>query len=56
MEDIRKIRDYDYELTKILSWEEQKEIYNQASERANRRIAEIRAAGIKPAYPKRIEI
>jgi hypothetical protein len=56
MEDIRKIRDYNYELSKILTWEEQKEMYHQASQRANRRIAEIRAAGIKPTYPKRIEI
>jgi hypothetical protein len=56
LEDIRKIRDYHYELSKILTWEEQKEMAREASERANRRIAEIRAAGIKPVYPKRIEV
>jgi hypothetical protein len=56
LEDIRKIRDYHYELNKILSLEERKEMYHKGAEEFNRRIEEIRASGIQFAYPKRIEV
>jgi hypothetical protein len=56
LKDIRKIRDYEYKLSKILTPEEMKERHDKEFAEANRRIAEIRAAGIKPVYPKRIEV
>ncbi|MDR0943047.1 MAG: hypothetical protein LBM41_00755 [Ruminococcus sp.] len=56
LKDIRKIRDYHYELSKILTPEEIQERRKKAVEDIERIIAEKRAAGVKPTYPKRIEI
>jgi hypothetical protein len=56
LKDIRKIRDYEYKLSKILTPEERQERRKKAVEEAHLQIAEIRAAGMKPTYPKRIEI
>jgi hypothetical protein len=56
LEDIRKIRDYDAEIFKIMTWEEQKEMYRQATEKAYKRMSELKSSGSKPTYPKRIEV
>ncbi|MDR0986647.1 MAG: hypothetical protein LBL98_02985 [Ruminococcus sp.] len=56
LEDIRKIRDYDAELFKTMTWEEQKEYYHDAYQRALKEMAELKASGKKFPYPKRIEV
>jgi hypothetical protein len=56
LKDIRKIRDYQYKLSKILTPQEMKERREKAAAEVEKSIAEMRAAGIKPTYPKRIEI
>jgi hypothetical protein len=56
LEDIRKIRDYNYELSKILTKEEMREYYHEAADRVEKDIAEMRAKGIKPIRPKRISV
>jgi hypothetical protein len=56
LKDIRKIRDYEYKLSKILTHEEMQERRDKAVAEVEKMIAEKRAAGIKPVYPKRIEV
>jgi hypothetical protein len=56
LKDIRKIRDYEYKLSKILTPEEMKERRDKAAAEVEKMIAEKRAAGVKPVYPKRIEV
>jgi hypothetical protein len=56
LEDIRKIRDYQYELEKVLTPEEIQERRDSACKRIETIIAEKRAKGVKPIYPKRIEV
>ncbi|MDR0903103.1 MAG: hypothetical protein LBM59_00535 [Ruminococcus sp.] len=56
LEDIRKIRDYHYELSKIQTPEEIRERRRKATEEAYRQMAEIRASGKELVYPKRIEV
>ncbi|MDR0903100.1 MAG: hypothetical protein LBM59_00520 [Ruminococcus sp.] len=56
LKDIRKIRDYHYKLSQIQTPEEIAERRRKASAEVEKIIAEKRAAGIKPVYPKRIEI
>jgi hypothetical protein len=43
LEDIRKIRDYDYELSKILTWEEMKEYTREKAEAVIKLVEERRA-------------
>jgi hypothetical protein len=56
LEDIRKIRDYNNEIFKTMTWEEQKAYYNEAADRVVKEIEELRAAGVQPVYPKRISV
>jgi hypothetical protein len=42
LEDIRKIRDYDYELSKILTWEEMKEYTREKAEAVIKLVEERR--------------
>jgi hypothetical protein len=56
LKDIRKIRDYHYKLSQVLTPEEMDERRRKSVEEVTRRIEEIRASGIKPVYPKRIEV
>jgi hypothetical protein len=56
LEDIRKIRDYDYELSKILTPDELKAYLREQSDSFERLIEERRALGIKPIRPNRIAI
>jgi predicted alpha/beta-fold hydrolase len=43
MEDIRKVRDYDYEMTKDMTFEEQKDYYRKGAEEALQRMTELKA-------------
>ena len=43
LEDIRKIRDYDYEMTKNMTSQEQIDYYNKGAEAGFKRIEELRA-------------
>jgi hypothetical protein len=56
LEDIRKVRDYHHELYKVLTWDEQQKRREESYRRAMSRIEAIKAKGIKPTYPKRIEV
>jgi hypothetical protein len=56
LEDIRKIRDYHYELSKVLTPEEMRARSDAAYQRAQKTMAELRASGKKLVYPKRIEV
>jgi uncharacterized protein (UPF0305 family) len=56
LKDIRKIRDYHYKLSKVLTPEEMNEYYRKSAEEVKQRIEEIRASGIQFAYPKRIKV
>jgi hypothetical protein len=56
LKDICKIRDYQYKLSKVLTPQEMKERREKAAAEVEKSIAEMRAAGIKPTYPKRIEV
>jgi hypothetical protein len=50
LEDIRKIRDYDAEIYKILTWEEQKQYYREASDRVQQLVNEHRARNAARAH------
>jgi hypothetical protein len=56
LEDIRKVRDYDAVLSGILTQTEQQQYISDAADNVERIIMEKRAKGIKPTYPKRIEV
>jgi hypothetical protein len=56
LEDIRKIRDYDAELFKTMTWEEQKAYYHEGYLRAMKEMAELKASGRTFPAPKRIEV
>jgi hypothetical protein len=56
LDDIRKIRDYNYELSKVLSEKEMDEYYHEAADNFKREMAERRAKGLKPIRPKRIAV
>jgi hypothetical protein len=56
LEDIRKIRDYDAKLGDYLSPAEIQAYFADAADNVEKIIQEKRAAGIKPVYPKRIEV
>jgi hypothetical protein len=56
LEDIRKIRNYHYELSKVLTPEEMRQRSEAAYQRAQKEIAEIKASGKELVYPKRIEV
>lgn len=44
VDDIHKIREYHYELTKNMSWDEERAYYKKRSDEAQRRIGEIRTS------------
>jgi hypothetical protein len=56
LEDIRIIRDYDAKLSDYLSPDEIQAYFTDAADNFEKKIQEKRAAGIKPVYPKRIEV
>jgi hypothetical protein len=56
LEDIGKIREYNDLLFMNMTIDEQLAFYREAGDRANKRIAELRAAGVQPVYPKRISV
>ena len=52
IEDIHKVREYSYEITKNMTTEERTAYYQEASERVNKEINKIRKKnnGIKTSY------
>jgi hypothetical protein len=56
LDDIRKIRDYNHEVYKTMTKEEQRAYIAKTAEPIERIIKEKRAGGVKPVYPKRISV
>ena len=56
LEDIRKIRDYNYEMTKNMNTEEMVAYYRKGAESAFKRMAELREEKKKNQWSQKLEI